>query len=252
MRPTQLLLGFHAVGARLRVAPASVVELLVDAARRDRRMQHLRARAQAAGAVVHEVDAARLDALAGGNLRHQGVVARAAALERVHSLDDLLDGLNEPPLLLLLDGVTDPHNLGACLRAADGAGVHAVVAPKDRACGLSATVHKVACGAAEHMPYLMVTNLARTLGELQERGVQCVGAADEAPRSLYDAQLEGPLAFVLGAEGEGLRRLTRERCDQLVSIPMLGSVESLNVAVASALCLYEARRQRGWSTAAAG
>ena len=166
-------------------------------------------------------------------------------LAQSHSLDDLLDAVDGPPLLLVLDGVTDPHNLGACLRVADGAGVHAVVAPKDHAVGLNATVAKVASGAAETVPYLMVTNLARTLNELKERDILVVGTSDDAPITLYEADLSGPLALVLGAEGKGLRQLTRKTCDQLVRSPMHGAVESLNVSVASGVCLYEARRQRG-------
>jgi len=151
----------------------------------------------------------------------------------------------EQPLLLLLDGVTDPHNLGACLRVADGAGVHAVIAPRDHAVGLNATVAKVASGAAESVPYLMVTNLARTLGELKERDIVCVGTSDQAEGSLYTAPLAGPLAWVLGAEGHGLRQLTAKTCDRLVNIPMRGAVESLNVSVAAGICLYESLRQRG-------
>jgi 23S rRNA (guanosine2251-2'-O)-methyltransferase len=173
------------------------------------------------------------------------VVARVTALAQSHSLDDLLDAVDGPPLLLVLDGVTDPHNLGACLRVADGAGVHAVLAPKDHAVGLNATVAKVASGAAETVPYQMVTNLARTLNELKERDILVVGTSDDAPITLYQAALAGPLALVLGAEGKGLRQLTRKTCDVLVRIPMLGAVESLNVSVAAGVCLYEARRQRG-------
>ncbi|HET7772700.1 MAG TPA: 23S rRNA (guanosine(2251)-2'-O)-methyltransferase RlmB, partial [Burkholderiaceae bacterium] len=160
------------------------------------------------------------------------------------SLDDLLDALTEPPLLLLLDGVTDPHNLGACLRVADGAGAHAVVAPRDRSCGINATVSKVASGAADTVPYFAVTNLARTMEELKERNIWITGTSDAAKTTLYDADLRGATALVLGAEGEGMRRLTGERCDQLVSIPMAGSVESLNVSVAAGVCLFEAVRQR--------
>jgi 23S rRNA (guanosine2251-2'-O)-methyltransferase len=156
-----------------------------------------------------------------------------------------------PALVLVLDGVTDPHNLGACLRAADGAGAHAVIAPKDHAVGLNATVAKVASGAAETVLYLMVTNLARTLGELQDRGLRVVGTSDDAPQTLYDLDLTGPVALVLGAEGTGLRQLTRKTCDELVRIPMQGAVESLNVSVASAVCLYEALRQRRAAAATA-
>jgi 23S rRNA (guanosine2251-2'-O)-methyltransferase len=169
-------------------------------------------------------------------------------LKTSHSLDDVLDAVEDegrgPALVLVLDGVTDPHNLGACLRTADGAGAHAVVAPKDHAVGLNATVAKVASGAAETVPYLMVTNLARTLGELQDRGVRVIGTSDDAPRTLFEADLTGPVALVLGAEGAGMRQLTRKTCDELVRIPMQGAVESLNVSVASAVCLYEALRQR--------
>ena len=182
--------------------------------------------------------------MSGNQARHQGVVARVAALPRVLKLDDVLDTLAEPALLLVLDGVQDPHNLGACLRVADGAGAHAVIAPKDRACGLNATAIKVASGAAESVPYITVTNLARTLRELRERDILCIGAADEADTDLYGIAQTGALAWVLGAEGAGLRRLTRETCDRLARIPMLGSVASLNVSVASGICLFEARRQR--------
>jgi 23S rRNA (guanosine2251-2'-O)-methyltransferase len=171
-------------------------------------------------------------------------VARVQALAPKHSLDDVLDEVQGPPLVLVLDGVTDPHNLGACLRVADGAGAHAVVAPRDHAVGLNATVAKVASGAAETVPYLMVTNLARTLGELKERDIRIVGTSDDAERTLYELDLTGPVALVLGAEGPGMRQLTRKTCDELVRIPMAGAVESLNVSVAAAVCLFEAHRQR--------
>lgn len=243
MAQQRLLHGFHAVAARLRHDASSVREVYVEASRRDRRMQDFIRLAEGLGLKLHPVDAKRLDGLVGHN-RHQGVAALADSIALTHSLDDLLDALQVPPLLLILDGITDPHNLGACLRVADGAGAHAVVAPKDRACGLNATAAKVASGAAESIPYITVTNLARTLRELQERGVFVVGTSDAADISLYEADLAGPLALVLGAEGEGMRRLTRETCDQLVSIPMGGAVESLNVSVASGVCLYEAVRQR--------
>jgi 23S rRNA (guanosine2251-2'-O)-methyltransferase len=241
---TKVLFGFHAVTVRLKTAPESVLEVHVDAARRDARMRQFVERAQAAGARVIESDDERLSRLVGMQ-RHQGVVARVQPLTPKHSLDDVLDAVQGPPLVLVLDGVTDPHNLGACLRVADGAGAHAVVAPRDHAVGINATVAKVASGAAETVPYLMVTNLARTLGELKERGIRIVGTSDDAPRALYDADLAGPLALVLGAEGKGMRQLTRKTCDELVRIPMQGAVESLNVSVAAGVCLYEARRQRG-------
>ena len=201
-------------------------------------------RVRAAGARLIDSDDVRLAQLAGSH-RHRGVMERVTPLAPVKSLDDLLDGVEGPPLLLVLDGVTDPHNLGACLRVADGAGAHAVIAPKDHAVGINATVSKVASGAAETVPYFMVTNLARTLGELKERDVWTVGTAEDAPTTLYGADLRRPTALVLGAEGAGLRQLTRKTCDQLVSLPMAGAVESLNVSVASGICLYEAVRQRG-------
>ncbi|MEZ5630668.1 MAG: 23S rRNA (guanosine(2251)-2'-O)-methyltransferase RlmB [Burkholderiaceae bacterium] len=239
----KVLFGFHAVGVRLKTAPASIVEVFVDPSRRDARMKQFLVRAAEAGVRVIEADGARLAKLA-GSAGHQGVAARVQPVEQAHSLDDLLDELQEPPLLLVLDGVTDPHNLGACLRVADGAGAHAVIAPKDHAAGINATVAKVASGAAETVPYFMVTNLARTLGELKERSIWITGTAGEATQSLYEVDLRGPSALVLGAEGPGMRQLTRKTCDQLVRIPMMGAVESLNVSVASGVCLYEARRQR--------
>jgi len=239
----KLLFGFHAVTVRLKVAPQSIRELHVDASRHDQRMKQFLAKVEEAGLRAIESDDDRLQQMAGTH-RHQGVVARVDAVQQARSLDDLLDELTEPALLLVLDGVTDPHNLGACLRVADGAGAHAVIAPKDHAVGINATVAKVASGAAETVPYFMVTNLARTLGELKERDIWVVGTSDDAPGSLYQADLRRGTAVVLGAEGSGMRQLTRKNCDELVSIPMMGGVESLNVSVASGVCLYEARRQR--------
>ena len=242
-----ILFGFHAVTVRLKTAPRSVSEIHVDAGRRDPRMRAFLERAQQAGAKIVDSDEERLQRLC-GSPRHQGIVARVTAPPRSHSLDDTLDAVvaegRGPALLLVLDGVTDPHNLGACLRVADGAGAHAVIAPKDHAVGLNATVAKVASGAADSMPYFMVTNLARTLSELKERDIRVVGTAEDAGRSLYDADLSGPVALVLGAEGRGMRQLTARHCDELVSLPMRGAVESLNVSVASGICLYEALRQR--------
>jgi 23S rRNA (guanosine2251-2'-O)-methyltransferase len=243
MSAPKVLFGFHAVGVRLRTAPKTILELYVDASRKDARMRQFLQKAQDAGLRAIEADGLRLSRLA-GSAGHQGVVARVEALPVTSSLDDLLDALAEPPLLLVLDGVTDPHNLGACLRVADGAGAHAVIAPKDHAVGLNATVAKVASGAAETMPYFMVTNLARTLGELKERNIWCLGLSDEATQTLYQSDLKTATALVMGAEGTGLRQLTRKTCDALVSIPMRGAVESLNVSVASGICLYEALRQR--------
>ena len=247
-----VLFGFHAVTVRLKTAPDSVVEVHLDTQRRDARMRGFAERASSAGAKVVDSDDARLSKLA-GNDRHQGVVALVKPLPARQSLDDILDEVagGLPPLVLALDGVTDPHNLGACLRVADGAGVHAVLAPKDHAVGLNATVAKVASGAAETVPYLMVTNLARALVELKERAVTVVGASDDAERTIYDLDLRGPVALVLGAEGRGLRQLTRNTCDVLVRIPMAGAVESLNVSVAAGVCLYEVVRQRAAAPAGA-
>ncbi|GAA4335586.1 23S rRNA (guanosine(2251)-2'-O)-methyltransferase RlmB [Pigmentiphaga soli] len=244
MASSQVLVGFHAVSARLRHAPASVKDIYVEAARRDRRMLALLEQAQAAGRPVHPVAADRLEGLARGQ-RHQGVVALAESLALAMDVDEVLDDAQAPAFLLVLDGVTDPHNLGACLRTADGAGVQAVIAPRDRAVGLNATVARVACGAADTVPYLTVTNLARTLRALKERGVWVVGTDDEAERTIHQIDATRPIAWVMGAEGEGMRRLTRETCDELARIPMRGSIESLNVSVASAVCLYETVRQRG-------
>ena len=240
---TQLLFGFHAVTVRLKTAPRSVLEVHVDASRRDQRMRQFIERANAAGARLFESDDVRLQKMS-GTARHQGVVARVDPLAVSHSLDDTLDAVEGAPLVLVLDGVTDPHNLGACLRVADGAGAHAVIAPKDHAVGINATVAKVASGAAETVPYLMVTNLARVIGELKAQQIRVVGTTDDAPQTLHQADLRGPLALVLGAEGTGLRQLTRNSCDTLVRIPMHGAVESLNVSVAAGVCLFEARRQR--------
>ena len=254
MSAPKVLFGFHAVGVRLRTAPQSVLEVHVDTSRRDARMRQFIERATEAGVRLLESDGLRLAKLCGSH-GHQGVAARVREIAQIHSLDEVLENLEAaqsalpaaeraPPLILVLDGVTDPHNLGACLRVADGAGAHAVIAPKDHAAGINATVAKVASGAAETVPYFMVTNLARTLNELKERSIWVVGTSDTAARTLYQADLRGPVALVLGAEGAGMRQLTAKTCDELVSIPMRGAVESLNVSVASGICLYEAVRQR--------
>ena len=247
MSSPKVLFGFHAVGVRLKTAPQSIIEIYFEPTRRDQRMRQFIDRAKEAGVRLIEADGLRIAKLAGSQ-GHQGVAARVHEVEQVRSLDDLLEQLeaaNIPPLLLVLDGVTDPHNLGACLRVADGAGAHAVIAPKDHAVGINATVAKVASGAAETMPYFMVTNLARTLNELKERNIWIIGTSGDAPKTLYEVDLKGPVALVLGAEGPGMRQLTRKTCDELVGIPMKGAVESLNVSVASGVCLYEALRQRG-------
>ena len=254
MSSTKVLFGFHAVGVRLKTAPQSVMEIHFDASRRDARMRAFLDRATEASCKLLESDGLRLSKLCGGH-GHQGVVARVQEIVLATSLDELLENLEASnaalgvdlqaaPLILVLDGVTDPHNLGACLRVADGAGVHAVIAPKDHAAGINATVAKVASGAAETVPYFMVTNLARTLNELKERNIWIIGTSGSATKTLYQADLKGPIALVLGAEGDGMRQLTAKTCDELVNIPMKGAVESLNVSVASGVCLYEALRQR--------
>lgn len=243
MAKVQTLFGFHAVASRLRSRKSTVRELYVAESRHDPRMKDLLKSAAAANVRVMTVPGQRLDGMAGGG-RHQGVVAVVDALQLPQFVDDVLDVLEGPPLLLVLDGVQDPHNLGACLRVADAAGAHAVVAPKDRSVGLTAAAAKVASGAAESIPYITVTNLARTLRDLKERGIWLAGADEGGSSTLYQGSLGGPLAWVLGAEGEGLRRLTREVCDEIISIPMAGAVESLNVSVAAGICLFESRRQR--------
>src|SRR5487761_2422657 len=237
------IFGFHAVAGRVRQNPESVIEIYLDEGRRDPRARQLASLLEQHKIKACYLDAARLDGMAGRG-RNQGVVAKVDDSKKYIALDDVLDTLTEDALLLVLDGIQDPHNLGACLRVADAFGVHAIIAPKDRAVGINATVEKVACGAAQTVPYITVTNLARTLRELQERDIWVIGMDGEAETNLYDVQHQGAVALVLGAEGEGLRRLTKETCDQLVRIPMFGSVESLNVSVSTGVCLYEARRQR--------
>lgn len=243
MTDTRIIYGFHAIVSRLRKSPAMVKELYLDSAREDRRAQELVKTAELSGARVMRVDQKRLDGLT-HHARHQGVAARIEVARLATHIEDVIETLQEPALLLILDGVTDPHNLGACLRVADAMGVHAVIAPKDRAVGINATVSKVASGAAESVPYIAVTNLARAMRELKDQGIWLVGADERAEQDVYAARLSGPMAWVLGAEGEGMRRLTRESCDELIRIPMLGSVESLNVAVSAGICLSESRRQR--------
>jgi 23S rRNA (guanosine2251-2'-O)-methyltransferase len=242
MKP-QVVFGFHAVTSRLRVRAESIREIYIDAKRIDKRMQDLIGVAKEKNVRIMQVDGGRLDGMT-GHSRHQGVVALAEPTKLPQFVEDVLETIEGAPFLLVLDGITDPHNLGACLRVADAAGVHAVIAPKDRSVGLTSTVMKVASGAAENIPYITVTNLARTIRELKERNIWIVGADEEGSKDLFHATLAGPVAWVLGAEGEGLRRLTRENCDEIVSIPMFGSVESLNVSVASGVCLFETRRQR--------
>ncbi|MEO5703202.1 MAG: 23S rRNA (guanosine(2251)-2'-O)-methyltransferase RlmB [Gammaproteobacteria bacterium] len=241
-----LIHGIHAVLAALRLHGNAVQEVWVDGARRDARLTQVTDATRLAKIKLHTVTQRELDELA-PSARHQGAIARCKAVP-VYTEGDLValvENLEEPPFLLVLDGVQDPHNLGACLRSADAAGVHGVVVPRDRAAPITAVVHKVASGAVEAVPFFQVTNLARTLRDLQTAGVWLVGMAGEAQNTLYEADLRGPLAVVLGGEGDGLRRLTREHCDSLARIPMAGTVESLNVSVAAGICLFEAVRQRG-------
>jgi 23S rRNA (guanosine2251-2'-O)-methyltransferase len=238
-----ILAGFHAVNARLRTDPGSIDVIYFEASRRDARMQQMLARAGEAGVRCVAADANRLTGLSPES-PHQGVVAQAAQARAAPGLEALLDSVHPETLLLLLDGVTDPRNLGACLRTAAAAGVDAVVVPRDRSASLTAVASKAAAGAAEVVPLIAVTNLARAMKDMQDAGIWIVGAQVGAERSLYDVDLTGPRAWALGAEGTGLRRLTQERCDQLVHIPMAGGMDSLNVSVAAGVCLFETQRQR--------
>ncbi|WOA52977.1 23S rRNA (guanosine(2251)-2'-O)-methyltransferase RlmB [Dickeya solani] len=241
---SEIIYGIHAVKALLEQDPQRFLEVFTLKGREDRRLQPLIAELEANGIAVQVANRQWLDDKVEGAV-HQGIVARVKEGRQYqeNDLPGLLASL-DTPFLLVLDGVTDPHNLGACLRSADAAGVHAVIVPRDRSAQLNATAKKVACGAAETVPLIRVTNLARTLRFLQEQNVWIVGTAGEADHSLYQSKLTGPLALVMGAEGEGMRRLTREHCDELISIPMAGSVSSLNVSVATGVCLFEAVRQR--------
>ncbi|AFI91800.1 23S rRNA (guanosine(2251)-2'-O)-methyltransferase RlmB [Pectobacterium parmentieri] len=241
---SEIIYGIHAVKALLERDPQRFLEVFVLKGRDDRRLQPVIAELEAQGIVIQVASRQWLDKQAEDAV-HQGIVAKVKEGRKYqeNDLPAMLDNI-ETPFLLILDGVTDPHNLGACLRNADGAGVHAVIVPRDRSAQLNATVKKVACGAAETVPVISVTNLARTMRLLQERNIWIVGTAGEADHTLYQSKLTGPLALVMGAEGEGMRRLTREHCDELISIPMAGSVSSLNVSVATGVCLFEAVRQR--------
>lgn len=247
MAGSEWLFGLHAVQAMMDLKPERILELKIQEGRTDDRMRALLDRAGVLGIALQRLPRACLDALAEGG-RHQGVMARVQAGPSFteQDLPDIVQhrGRAGPALVLILDGVTDPHNLGACLRTADAAGANAVVVPRDRAAGLTPVVRKVACGAAESLPLIQVTNLARSMDLLKDLGLWIVGTSGEAAGSLYDADLAGPVALVLGAEGQGMRRLTAEHCDLQVHIPMLGAVESLNVSVAAGVCLYEALRQR--------
>jgi len=237
-----IIFGFHAVESALRNDAASILQLLVEKDRNDQRVKQLVQLAESQGIAIELLRKTDLEKRCHNN-HTQGIAARyRSSSPKETSLDELLE---KPDLfLLVIDGVTDPHNLGACLRSADAAGVDAVIVPKDRAVGLTPVVRKVACGAAETVPFIQVTNLARTLKELQEAGVWIVGTAGEAEQTIYDIDLKGKFALVMGAEEKGLRRLTREHCDALVKLPMAGQVESLNVSVATGICLFEVVRQR--------
>jgi 23S rRNA (guanosine2251-2'-O)-methyltransferase len=240
----QPVFGFHAVNGRLKHAPDTMQTLYVSEHRRDARMRDLLARADEAGVKIVVADDRRLDGLAGGNA-HQGVVALCTETTRPEDLEDILAHVEPTTLLLLLDGVTDPRNLGACLRTAAAAGANAVIVPRDRSASLTDVASKAAAGAAELLPLIAVTNLARAMDQIKEAGVWIAGAAGEAEGLIFDLDLRGPLAWALGAEGSGLRRLTRERCDWLARIPMHAQAESLNVSVATGICLFETVRQRG-------
>lgn len=248
MSNKQILTGFHALGSRLKLAPETIQDVYLDVSRQDKRMRNLMDQVKnlIPSNKIHTVEPKRLDGLTKGN-RHQGVVAFATPIKLALDVQEVLDVLEDKkqtPLFLILDGITDPHNLGACLRSADAAGVHAVIVPRDRSVGLNATVHRVSCGGADNVAYITVTNLARTMRQLKDNGIWLIGTDDKAKTSFQNIDTTAPTAWVMGSEDEGLRRLTKETCDQLVHIPMLGSVESLNVSVASAICLYETVKQR--------
>ena len=245
MSDKEYVYGLHAVQAMLERAPKRVRQLKVQRGRLDARMQALLELAESEALDIERVMPDELDRLADGGV-HQGVVAAVtpSQLWSEEMLGHLLDREEGVPLLLVLDGVTDPHNLGACLRSADAAGAQAVIIPRDRSASLSPTVRKVACGAAETVPLVAVTNLSRTLKQLQQRGLWVVGTAGEAEQLLYDIDLKVPSVIVMGAEGTGMRRLTREHCDYLAKLPMAGTVSSLNVSVTAGICLFEAVRQR--------
>lgn len=244
MAKNMVLAGFHAVGARLRNAPESLVTVYVDPSRHDKRMIQMREELDKAGVRVMHASHDRLNGMVSKDVPHQGIVAMAKELDTGMSFDELMDQIRPDSLFLILDGITDPRNFGACLRSADAAGVHAVIIPKDRSATMTPAAAKAAAGASETVPVVQVTNLAAAIVELRDAGVTCVGAAGEATKMIYDFDQTGAFAWVMGAEGPGLRQLTRKRCDDLAKIPLTGSVESLNVSVATGICLFEAVRQR--------
>lgn len=244
MAQHEWLYGIHALEAVVNREPERLIELYVLKGRDDEKLRNIINQARRFGVAIQFCQRKVLDDKVNGE-QHQGVVARAkpGRVLDEKDLDDILSR-EDKPFILILDGVTDPHNLGACLRSADAAGVHAMVVPKDKSANLTPTARKVACGAAETTPLIQVTNLARTLRQLQEAGVWVVGTAGEAEQLIYDVNLSGPMALVMGAEGKGMRRLTRDVCDELIKLPMAGAVSSLNVSVATGICLYEIVRQR--------
>lgn len=244
MAKNMVLAGFHAVGTRLRNAPDSILTVYVDPSRHDKRMVQMREELDAAGIRVMHASHERLSGMVSKDVPHQGIVAMAKELDMGMSFDELMDEIRPDSLFLILDGITDPRNFGACLRSADAAGVHAVIIPKDRSASMTPAAAKAAAGASETVPVVQVTNLAAAIVELRDAGVTVVGAAGEATKLIYDFNQTGAFAWVMGAEGPGLRQLTRKRCDDLAKIPLTGSVESLNVSVATGICLFEAVRQR--------
>ena len=247
--PDEFVFGIHAVTSALRMSAGNVKEVwLADQAGKNKRLSDIAELAKKSHIPVQLVSRGKLETYTNG-VRHQGVLARLKQRSPALSIGEtelagFVDSLDQPPFLLVLDGIQDPHNLGACIRTANAAGMHAVIAPKDRAAGVTPVVRKVASGAVEAIPFIQVTNLARTLRMLKDAGVWIAGADEKGESTLFDVDLSGPLALVLGAEGKGLRRLTRDLCDFVVHIPMTGSVESLNVSVAAGICIYEAMRQR--------
>ena len=244
MAKSMILAGFHAVGARLRKDPDSIHCVYVDPARRDKRMMQIRDELKELGVRVMQASHERLNGMVSRDIPHQGIVAMADNLDVALSFDELMNNIRPDTLLLILDGITDPRNFGACLRSADAAGVQAVIIPKDRSASVTPAAAKAAAGASETVPVVTVTNLAAAIVELRDAGVTVVGAAGEATKTIYDFDQTGAFAWVMGAEGPGLRQLTRKRCDDLAKIPLTGSVESLNVSVATGICLFESVRQR--------
>jgi 23S rRNA (guanosine2251-2'-O)-methyltransferase len=245
MKNTEWVYGLHAINSLLKHKPDAIIQLFVQEGRDDERIQAVLEDAKTLALPIQQCSRTELDEKA--DAVHQGVIAlcKPIKLEKTEGfLNELLKNLDHPPFLLILDGVTDPHNLGACLRSAEAAGVDAVIVPKDKSALMNPTVRKVACGAAEIVPFIAVTNLTRCLQSLQKQGIWILGTAGEAEQDIYQTDLKGPLALVLGSEGKGMRRLTRENCDALLSIPLAGEVSSLNVSVSAGICLFEAVRQR--------